>query len=61
MSPATIRSLALAFGELRQLSNEGSITYPYSMREIVHIVSHLEQYPNEGVANVVRNVFDFDS
>ena len=29
------------------MNNEGIITYPYSMREIVNIVSHLEKYPNE--------------
>ncbi len=33
----------------------------YSMRELVSIVVHLERYPTEGVANVVGNVFDFDS
>jgi len=56
-----LRKLALAFGELRRLNNEGIITYPYSMREIVNIVSHLEKYPNESITDVVRNVFDFDS
>ena len=30
-------------------------------REVVNIVKHLEQFPNDGLANVVRNVFDFDS
>ena len=35
--------------------------YPYSTREVVNIVKHLELFPNEGLGNVVRNVFDFDS
>ena len=35
--------------------------YPYSTREVVNIVKHLEKFPSEGLGNVVRNVFDFDS
>ena len=35
--------------------------YPYSTREVVNIVKHLEKFPDEGLGNVVRNVFDFDS
>ena len=57
----TLRKLAFSFGELRKLSNDGAIAYPYSMRELVHIVSHLEHYKDEGLSDVVRNVFDFDS
>ena len=48
----TLRKLALSFGELRRLNNEGVITYPYSMRELVNIVSHLEKYSVE-VSNVI--------
>ena len=43
------------------LSNLFQITYPYSTREVVNIVKHLELFPDEGLGNVVRNVFDFDS
>lgn len=61
VDPEMLRKLAFSFGELRRLSNDGAIAYPYSMRELVHIVSHLEQYNDEGLSDVVRNVFDFDS
>eukprot|EP00039_Didymoeca_costata_P004596 m.74562 g.74562 ORF g.74562 m.74562 type:complete len:1871 (+) comp12470_c0_seq4:171-5783(+) len=57
----TLRRLALAFSELRMLSQNGVLSYPYSLRELVHIVTHMEQFPNEGISDVVRNVFDFDS
>ena len=40
---------------------EGIIAYPFSIRELVSIVTHLENYPDEGLGQVVRNVFDFDS
>ncbi|XP_061547312.1 von Willebrand factor A domain-containing protein 8 isoform X2 [Phycodurus eques] len=58
---ATLEKLVAAFGELRSMADQGAIAYPYSTREVVNIVKHLQKFPNEGLANVVRNVFDFDS
>uniref|UniRef100_A0A672IEL6 von Willebrand factor A domain containing 8 n=1 Tax=Salarias fasciatus TaxID=181472 RepID=A0A672IEL6_SALFA len=58
---ATLHKLVAAFGELRAMADQGAIAYPYSTREVVNIVKHLQKFPNEGLANVVRNVFDFDS
>ncbi|XP_059823780.1 von Willebrand factor A domain-containing protein 8 [Hypanus sabinus] len=56
-----LKKLVSAFGELRNMADQGIITYPYSTREVVNIVKHLQEFPTEGLANVVRNVFDFDS
>ncbi|MBN3308156.1 VWA8 protein, partial [Amia calva] len=56
-----LQKLVAAFGELRAMADQGTITYPYSTREVVNIVRHLQKFPDEGLANVVRNVFDFDS
>ncbi|XP_078484002.1 von Willebrand factor A domain-containing protein 8 isoform X2 [Ciona intestinalis] len=58
---ASLNKLVAAFGELRNLADRGLISYPYSTREVVNIVKHLEKFPKEGLANVVRNVFDFDA
>ncbi|KAG7467129.1 hypothetical protein MATL_G00150010 [Megalops atlanticus] len=58
---ALLHKLVAAFGELRTMADQGTITYPYSTREVVNIVKHLQKFPDEGLANVVRNVFDFDS
>ncbi|XP_072542068.1 von Willebrand factor A domain-containing protein 8 isoform X2 [Salminus brasiliensis] len=58
---AVLQKLVAAFGELRAMADQGTITYPYSTREVVNIVRHLQKFPEEGLANVVRNVFDFDS
>ncbi|KAI1899570.1 hypothetical protein AGOR_G00063140 [Albula goreensis] len=58
---AVLNKLVAAFGELRTMADQGTITYPYSTREVVNIVKHLQKFPEEGLANVVRNVFDFDS
>ncbi|XP_075419136.1 von Willebrand factor A domain-containing protein 8 [Tenrec ecaudatus] len=56
-----LQKLVAAFGELRSLADQGIINYPYSTREVVNIVKHLEKFPTEGLSSVVRNVFDFDS
>uniref|UniRef100_A0ABM5FZN6 von Willebrand factor A domain-containing protein 8 n=1 Tax=Pogona vitticeps TaxID=103695 RepID=A0ABM5FZN6_9SAUR len=56
-----LQKLVAVFGELRSLADQGIINYPYSTREVVNIVKHLQKFPTEGLANVVRNVFDFDS
>ncbi|XP_032686011.1 von Willebrand factor A domain-containing protein 8 [Odontomachus brunneus] len=55
-----INKLVKAFGELRGMADQGLVSYPYSTREVVNIVKHLEKFPNEPLGNVVRNVFDFD-
>jgi len=57
----TLSRLVKTFSELRHLADEGQIQYPYSTREVVNIVKHLQLFPDEGLGNVVRNVFDFDS
>ncbi|XP_069495477.1 von Willebrand factor A domain-containing protein 8 [Ambystoma mexicanum] len=56
-----LQKLVAAFGDLRSMADQGIITYPYSTREVVNIVKHLQKFPTEGLASVVRNVFDFDS
>ncbi|GAB1299118.1 von Willebrand factor A domain-containing protein 8 [Apodemus speciosus] len=56
-----LQKLVAAFGELRNLADQGIINYPYSTREVVNIVKHLQKFPTEGLSIVVRNVFDFDS
>lgn len=61
VSEETLRRLVKAFSELRSKADEGTIQYPYSTREVVNIVKHLQKFPNEGLGQVVRNVFDFDA
>ncbi|XP_077987566.1 von Willebrand factor A domain-containing protein 8-like [Glandiceps talaboti] len=56
-----LKKLVLAFGELREMADQGLIAYPYSTREVVNMVKHLQKFPGEGLAKVVRNVFDFDA
>lgn len=39
---AIVQKLVAAFGELRSLADQGIINYPYSTREVVNIVKHLQ-------------------
>ncbi|KAJ3126154.1 von Willebrand factor A domain-containing protein 8 [Physocladia obscura] len=50
-----------SFNDLRHLVDEGLINYPYSTRELVSVVKHLENYRKEGLSRALGNVFDFDS
>lgn len=56
----TLATLVNAFGELRSMADEGLLNYPYSTREVVNIVKHLEKFPNESMSELVGNVLDFD-
>lgn len=55
-----IYKLVKAFGELRSMADQGLVSYPYSTREVVNIVKHLQKFPKESLNSVVQNVFDFD-
>ncbi|GMF35840.1 unnamed protein product [Phytophthora fragariaefolia] len=48
-----LRRLCRAFAELRELVENGTITYPYSTREAVAVAKHLEKFPNDGIASVL--------
>eukprot|EP00934_Nitzschia_sp_Nitz4_P006323 Nitzschia sp. Nitz4//scaffold219_size35776//29376//35535//NITZ4_007828-RA/size35776-processed-gene-0.11-mRNA-1//1//CDS//3329542332//6313//frame0 len=56
-----LRAIAGSFSELRHLADNGEITYPYSTREAVAVVKHLQRFPQETVVGALHNVLDFDS
>ncbi|KAI0265323.1 AAA domain-containing protein [Gloeopeniophorella convolvens] len=49
-----------AFHDLRKGYDDGSLTYPYSLRELIAIVRHMRAYPGDELDDTLRNVFDFD-
>uniref|UniRef100_A0A182N1A7 von Willebrand factor A domain-containing protein 8 n=1 Tax=Anopheles dirus TaxID=7168 RepID=A0A182N1A7_9DIPT len=57
---ATIRQLVGAFAELREMADAGTLHYPYSTREVVAIVRHLQRFPGDALAEVIGNVLDYD-
>ncbi|KAH7915875.1 AAA domain-containing protein [Hygrophoropsis aurantiaca] len=49
-----------AFQDLRQGYDSGTLTYPYSLRELINLVRHMQSFPTDSLSTVLRNVFDFD-
>ncbi|CAJ1380979.1 unnamed protein product [Effrenium voratum] len=56
----TLARLLALFAELRRLVAEGLLAYPYSTRELVRIVRHLDSFPDDPVEEVFADVFEFD-
>ena len=42
VSPELISRLVSAFAQLRDMADQGLVSYPYSTREVVNIVKHLQ-------------------
>jgi hypothetical protein len=68
VSQSLTSKLVSSFNELRKQVDEGLISYPYSTRELVNSVRHLQvierltkMYPNDGVSRAINNVFAFDT
>ncbi|CAO1613724.1 unnamed protein product [Jaminaea pallidilutea] len=60
VSEDLIKRLDLAFHDLRKQFDAGLINYPYSLRELLHIVRHLDKYPSEPLVEVLLNTLSFD-
>ena len=56
-----LHQLIDVFAELRAQVESGTFSYPYSTRELVAIVKHMEQYPADGLLMALDNVLAFDS
>ncbi|TFK52963.1 hypothetical protein OE88DRAFT_1733940 [Heliocybe sulcata] len=55
-----LKRLVYAFHDLRRGYEEGSLNYPYSLRELINIVRHMRAYPEDSLEVILRNIFDFD-
>lgn len=56
-----LQQLVAAFDELREMADNSLLSYPYSTRELVNVVKHLQKFPNDSLVSAVKNVFDFDA
>lgn len=56
-----VLSIAKAFERLRELSEKGILNYPYSTREAISVIKHLQNFPSDSIAEALLNVFSFDS
>jgi len=67
--PTTVEKLSRAFGKLRDLAEtsqpslreEARVAYPYSARELVKVVRHVQKYPDDGVDAALADVFALDA
>lgn len=55
-----LRRLDLAFHDLRAGFEAGLINHPYSLRELLHLVAHMQKYPDEPLSSVLLNTLAFD-
>lgn len=55
-----LKKLANAFADLRALVDQGLLSYPYSTREALGIVKHLQAFPNDSFEEAMENIFSFD-
>lgn len=55
-----LRRLDLAFHDLRAGFEAGLINHPYSLRELLHLVAHMQKYPSEPLSSVLLNTLSFD-
>ncbi|KAL7519873.1 hypothetical protein ACHAWX_004630, partial [Stephanocyclus meneghinianus] len=55
-----IDKIVKIWDELRNAHKKGVIAYPFSLREAVAVVKHLNTFPNDGTKEAVENVVSFD-
>ncbi|KAJ3359065.1 hypothetical protein GGF32_009678 [Allomyces javanicus] len=55
-----LRRLIAAFQELRQSFDDGMLSYPLSLRELLALLKHMKAYPGDPIAASLRDIFDFD-
>ncbi|KAJ7443890.1 AAA domain-containing protein [Mycena galericulata] len=55
-----ILRLVGAFHDLRKGYDSGTLNYPYSLRELINLVKHIQAFPRDSLGDALRNVFDFD-
>ena len=49
-----LQLLSSSFTELRSLVEAGKLSYPYSTRELVNLVRHLQQFPEDALGEVIE-------
>eukprot|EP00434_Breviolum_minutum_P000153 symbB.v1.2.000130.t3/scaffold16.1/size461936/4 len=55
-----LRTLVALFADLRLALEDGRLQYPYSARELLAVIRHLERFPNEPLEEALSSVLAFD-
>ena len=58
--PKMINKIVKTWEDLRVAHEEGTIIYPFSVRESVAVVKHLNTFPSDGIEDAIDNVISFD-
>lgn len=58
--PSAIDRIVDVWEDLRRAHERGSMAYPFSVRESVSVVRHLNAFPDDGIEDAVDNVIAFD-
>ena len=56
----TIQRIIHIWQDLMKAHERGILAYPFSIREAVSVVRHLEEYPDDGFDNAIDNILAFD-
>jgi hypothetical protein len=56
----TLTKLTLSFQDLRLAHASGKLNYPFSAREAVAVVKHLQAFPQDGVAAALEDFLGFE-
>lgn len=56
----TIKKIIRVWQDLSSAHERGLLAYPFSIREAVSVVKHLEKYPDDGFDVAIDNVLAFD-
>jgi len=60
VNSSIINKIVQIWEHLRLAHEKGVIVYPFSLREAVAIVKHINEYPDDGIEQAVENVISFD-
>ncbi|GJJ14791.1 hypothetical protein Clacol_009059 [Clathrus columnatus] len=60
MNEDILKRLVGVFQDLRRGYENGSLSYPYSLRELINLVRHMQAHPDDTLETSLRNIFDFD-
>jgi len=60
VNPQVIDKIVNVWEDLRIAHEEGTMTYPFSVRESVNVIKHLNAFPDDGIEDAVDNVIAFD-
>jgi len=56
-----LQRLTSAFSALRHEHELGTLNYPYSAREAVAVVKHVQKYPKDGALAAIENILQFEN